>query len=168
MKEAGKPAKTPRGGSGRKMKMAENSNTPNMQPPSFNAAPEPILWKDRKRYLGMPISFTRYLVDANRFYTKIGFFRTVTNEILLYRILDIKLTRTLGQKMFGVGTVTLYSADQSDNEVIMKNIAKPEKVRRFISSMVENERNKRRIAGRELYGTAIPGMIDADGDGLPD
>jgi hypothetical protein len=154
---------------GRKMTMAETPNYPvSVKNPGLDDAPEPILWKDRKRFLGMPISFTRYKVDANRFYTKIGLLRTVTNEVLLYRILDVKLTRNLGQKLFGVGTITLYSADQSDDRIILKNIAKSEKVRRFLSSMVENERNKRRIAGRELYGSAIPGLMDTDGDGLPD
>jgi hypothetical protein len=141
---------------------------PDLLTPTLDDAPDPILWKDRKRYLGMPLSFTRYRVDANRLYTQIGFFRTATDEILLYRILDIKLTRTLGQKLLGVGTITLYTADQSENQLLLKNIKKPEKVRRFLSNMVENERNRRRIAGRELYGTAIPGMVDMDGDGLPD
>jgi hypothetical protein len=131
------------------------------------AAPE-VLWKDRKRYLGLPISFTRYIVDTDRFITKIGLLRTETNEVLLYRILDIKLTRTLGQKIFRVGTITLFTADQSDNQIIVKNIAKSEKVWRFISNIIEKEREERRIAGRELYGAALPGMIDMDGDGVPD
>ena len=71
-----------------------------------------ILWKDRKRILGMPITFTKYTVDDDRLYIQEGFFKTEVNEILLYRILDVKSTRTLGQKIFGVGTVTLYCADQ--------------------------------------------------------
>jgi hypothetical protein len=137
------------------------------KPVSINDAAAPVLWHDRKRFLGMPLSFTRYMIDANRFYTKIGFFRTVTNELLLYRILDIKLVRTLGQKMFGVGTITLYTADQTDNQVVIKNVKNSEKVRRFVSSLVEEERNKYRLAGRELYGVAIPGMPDTDGDGIP-
>lgn len=134
----------------------------------LDAAEPEILWHDRKRHLGLPISFTRYIVDTERFITKVGFFRTETNEVLLYRILDIKLARTLGQKLFGVGTITLFTADQSDNQIIVKNIAKSEKVWRFISNIIEQEREKRRIAGRELYGAAIPGMSDIDGDGIPD
>lgn len=134
----------------------------------LDAAQPEILWKDRKRYLGMPISFTRYIVDTSRFITRIGFFRTTTNEVLLYRILDIKLSRTFGQKIFGVGTITLYTADQSDNQIVVKNIAKSEKVWRFISNIIEQERENRRIAGRELYGAAMPGMLDTDGDGIPD
>jgi hypothetical protein len=147
--------------------MSMTEPTADIKPRSIEEAAEPVLWKDRKRFLGMPISFTRYSIDANRFYTKIGFFRTVTNELLLYRIMDIKLVRTLGQKLFGVGTITLFTADQSDNQIIVKSIKNSEKVRRLLSNMVEDERNKRRLVGRELYGVAIPGMPDTDGDGIP-
>ena len=56
---------------------------------------EPILWHDRRRYLGLPISFTRYSFDNNKFYVKRGLFNTISDEILLYRVLDIRLSRTL-------------------------------------------------------------------------
>ena len=134
----------------------------------FEREPDKIIWKDRKRILGMPISFTRYEVDTNRLISRIGLVRTATNEILLYRILDIKMTQTLGQKMLGVGTIVLYTADQSDNQFKMINIKRPEKVRRFMSNIVEQERNKRRVIGRELFGVAGAGMTDIDGDGIPD
>jgi len=134
----------------------------------LNSDAPQILWKDRKRYLGLPISFTRYEVDGERFTSRIGLLRTETNEVLLYRILDLKLSRTLGQKLFGVGTIILYTADQSDNQIVVKNIANSEKVRRFLSTTIEEERNKRRIIGRELYGAAMPPMMDTDGDGFPD
>jgi len=138
---------------------------------TFLETEEPeILWKDRKRYLGMPISFTRYEVDETRFTSRIGFFSTVTNETLLYRIMDLKLSRTLGQKIFGVGTITLFTADKSHSTFELKNIKKAEKVRRYLSNLVEKEREKRRITGRELFGVAGDGdydMPDLDGDGYP-
>ena len=67
------------------------------------------LWHDRKRILGMPISFTRYQFDTERLTVAKGLLTTVVDEILLYRILDIKETRTLGQKIFGVGTIHIFS-----------------------------------------------------------
>ena len=134
----------------------------------FDTERKPILWKDRKRILGMPISFTRYEFDDDRLISRIGLLKTVTNEVLLYRILDIKMSRTLGQKILGVGTIMLYTADQSDNQINIINIKRPEKVRRFLSNIVEQERNKRRIIGRELFGVAGAGMTDIDGDGIPD
>ena len=100
--------------------------------------------------------------------SRIGLFRTTTNDILLYRILDIKMQQSLGQKMFGVGTLVLYTADQSDSQFKLVNIKKPEKVRRFLNTIVEQERDRRRLSGRELFGVAGAGMSDIDGDGIPD
>ena len=56
---------------------------------------EPILWHDRRRYLGLPISFTRYSFDSNKFYLKRGLFNTTSDEVLLYRVLDIRLKRSI-------------------------------------------------------------------------
>ncbi len=36
---------------------------------------EPILWHDRRRYLGLPLSFTSYSVDSNKFYLKKWLFK---------------------------------------------------------------------------------------------
>lgn len=145
--------------------------------PDFENVEEKILWRDRKRILGLPLSFTVYEVDNDRFTTRTGFFRTETNEILLYRILDLKLVRTLGQKLCGVGTITLFSADQSNNTFEIKNIKKSDAVRKFLSRIVERERTAKGITGREIYGAA--GLIhdddvadqvfaDVNGDGIPD
>ncbi|MEL7609855.1 MAG: PH domain-containing protein [Bacillota bacterium] len=135
-----------------------------------------ILWHDRKRILGMPISFTKYEVDNSRLTMRKGLFRTETDELLLYRVLDIKMIRTLGQKMFGVGTLSLYCADQSNRTLELKNIKKPDEVRKFLSRIVERERNAKGVTGREIYGTtniSVQGdgldqnFVDMDGDGIP-
>ncbi|HWQ58375.1 MAG TPA: PH domain-containing protein [Clostridia bacterium] len=135
-----------------------------------------ILWHDRKRILGMPISFTRYEVDESRLTMRKGFFRTETDELLLYRVLDIKMVRTLGQKLFGVGTLSLYCADQSNRTLELVNIKKPEAVRKFLSRIVEQERNEKGVTGREVFGTTNinvqgdgldPAFVDHDGDGIP-
>ena len=128
------------------------------------------LWKDRKRILGMPITFTKYEVTANRLITHRGLLRTETDELLLYRIMDIKMSRTLGQKLFGVGTVTIYCADQSSGTLALQNIKKPDAVRRFLSKIVEEERTAKGITGREIYGAAASAreFTDVDGDGIPD
>ena len=118
------------------------------------------LWRDRKRVLGMPLTFTVFTLKNSRLYLREGFFNTTENEMLLYRILDIKISRTLGQKMFGVGTLTLFTADESHRQFEIKNIKQPEMVRDLISTEVEKEREKLKIRGREMYGVA-----DAEGVG---
>lgn len=151
---------------------------------------KPILWSDRKRILGLPLSFTRYRVDDDRLYVSTGLLKSETNELLLYRVLDVKSTRTLGQKFFGVGTITLMSSDQSNPKLELKNIKDCERVRKFLSTLIEKQRSDLGIRGRELYGSGArpaadgegethpggpggpggPGMPppDLDGDGIPD
>ena len=119
-----------------------------------------ILWKDRKRYLGMPISFTIYSLDQNRLYLKKGLLNTTMDELLLYRVLDVKLSRSLGQKIFGVGSITLVTADQTNQTLVIKNIKDSERTRKLISSIVEKERDEKRIMGKEMYGASGMGIMD--------
>lgn len=133
-------------------------------------AEDKVLWQDTKRWLGMPLTFAKYKVDENRLYCKTGLLKTETNELLLYRIMDIKGTQTLGQKLFGVGTVVLYCSDKTHGVIELKNIKKPEQVRRFLSEMVEQRRAESGIKGREIYGTGGKSGedVDSNGDGIPD
>jgi len=113
-----------------------------------------IIWKDRRRRLGLPLSFTRYSVKNNRFILSTGFFSTEEHELLLYRILDLSLKRTFFDKIFGVGSITLFTADESNKTLLIKKIKHPHTVKDLISKMVEEERAKIRITGREMYGVA--------------
>ncbi len=130
------------------------------------AQEDEILWHDRKRYLGLPISFTRYSFDENRFYLKKGFLNIVSDEILLYRVLDVTLRRSLGQRMFGVGTIILSTADQTLPTMKIESIKDCERVYRALSNIVEKERNEKRVLGKEMFGAA--GFDDGSPDGFMD
>jgi uncharacterized membrane protein YdbT with pleckstrin-like domain len=119
----------------------------------LNIEKEEILWKDRKRTIfGLPLSFTRYEVCKDRLTMRRGFFKTTTDEIMIYRILDIRLVRGLGQKIFGLGTVTLVSNDKTSPTLELKNIKESEDVRRFLSKLIEEQRAERGISSREFLG----------------
>ena len=119
---------------------------------------EPIIWKDTKRILGMPISFTHYSFDSNRLYVKKGLFNTSEDEVLLYRVLDISIKKTLWQKLFKVGTIHVDSADQTLPCFELKNIKNPDKVRKALSNIVEKERDEKRVLGKEMFGAS--GMME--------
>ncbi|MCR5593723.1 MAG: PH domain-containing protein [Saccharofermentans sp.] len=129
---------------------------------------QPILWHDRRRYLGLPISFTRYSFDKDKFYLKKGLFNTSSDEILLYRVLDVRLLRSFWQKIFGVGTIVLKTADQTTPLLEIKSVKDSERVRTALSNIVENERNEKRVLGKEMFGAAGHHDLDLDGDGLAD
>lgn len=96
------------------------------------------LWNDRKRILGMPITFTRYSMTDDRLFLECGFLNIKTEEILLYRIRDISLERKLGQRIFGVGSVRVISSDKTAPELLIKNIKHPIEVKELIHRQVED------------------------------
>ena len=117
---------------------------------------EDILWKDRKRHFGLPVSFTSYEAYRDKIVVRRGFFKTETDEIMIYRIMDIRLVRTLGQKLFGVGTVTLISTDKSIPKLELKNIKRSDGARRFLSKLIDQQRTERGISGSEILSVGGP------------
>ena len=122
------------------------------------------IWQDRKRYLGLPLSFTRYAMSEDRLFTSVGFLNIKDDEILLYRVRDIDTKRTLGQRLFGVGTVTVVSSDKTMPNMVLKNIRNPVEVKEMIHQQVEEMKLKRRVRVGEIMGNGF----DDDGDGEPD
>lgn len=128
---------------------------------------EKYLWYDRKRtFLGLPWSFTKYAFSEDRFFIEKGFFTTTFDEVRLYRILDLKLTQTLGQKMFGVGTITVFSSDKAQGEFEIKNVKKPRIVKEELSNQIEKQRDAKRVVNREMMGG--PDAPDFDDNNFDD
>lgn len=115
-----------------------------------------VIWTDKKRILGMPISFTRYsLVTNNADWTKLfikaGLLSTYMDEINLYRIYDIQIHQSLFQKIFKVGTITLYSKDVTSSTARVVNIKNPYQVRNLLAEKIENAREQKGIHIGEFY-----------------
>lgn len=118
------------------------------------------IWSDRKRYLGMPLSFTRYAMSEDRIFMSIGFFSVKDEEVLLYRVRDISVVRTLWQRMFGVGSITVSSSDKTTPTIVLKNVKNPVEVKELIHENVEELKIKRRVRLGELMGDTS--MLDED------
>ena len=119
------------------------------------------LWHDRKRYFGLPLSFTRYSLSEDRLFTSVGFLNIKDDEILLYRVRDIDTSRTLWQRIFGVGTVTVMSSDKTMPTLVLKNIKDPVTVKELIHKQVEEMKIRRRVRFGEIMGNEVD---DADGE----
>lgn len=129
------------------------------------------IWHDRKRYLGMPLSFTRYALSEDRLFLSIGFFSVRDEEVLLYRVRDISTSRTLWQRIFGVGTVSVASSDKSTANLVLKNIKRPMDVKEVIHQQVEEMKIKRRMRVGEVMGNMNNddnGMEELDDELLDD
>lgn len=124
-----------------------------------------LLWKDRKHHLWFPISFTSYYIEDDRLMIKKGLLSTSLDETLLYRIVDITFQQTFAGKIFGTGNIILRTKADASGEIILENIAKPLEVRKMLSKMVEESRDRRNIVGKEFYSMDHG---DFDGDGICD
>ena len=120
------------------------------------------LWKDRKRVLGMPLSFTRYFLSEDRLFCETGLLSLKADEVLLYRVQDLELTISLGQRIFGVGTVCVHSSDKSIPHLDLKNVKRPREVKELIHQSVETAKDKRRMRATELLGKDGPAYHDGD------
>lgn len=117
------------------------------------------IWSERKRNaLGLPWTFTTYALTEDRLFIKTGFFKTVEHEVRLYRILDLSMSKTLSQKIFRIGTVQIFSGDKTQGDFELKNIRNPEEIKEKLSSLVEENRDKKRVSSREF--------IDGESDTL--
>ena len=123
------------------------------------------LWKDRKRHLGLPLSFTRYMLSEDRLFCETGLLSLKADEVLLYRVQDLELTISLGQRVFGVGTVCVISSDKSIPHLDLKNVKNPREVKELIHRSVEAAKDKRRMRATEVLGRD-GGPVYHDGDEL--
>ena len=120
------------------------------------------IWRERKRnFLGLPWTFTVYGFSEDRLFIKSGILSTREDEVRLYRITDVSLYRSLWQRIIGLGTIRVYSADQSLRDFEIKNIRDCESVKEQLSQLVEKERQAKRVTSREF----LMDEEDAEGDG---
>lgn len=116
-----------------------------------------ILWTDKKRtFLGLPLSFTRYTLTEDKLLISTGFLNKKEEEIRLYRIIDVTLMRTFGDRICGVGTIHCCSSDSTTPEFNIMKVKNSDIVRTLISDNAERERNQRlekmgRFASEEVF-----------------
>ena len=120
-----------------------------------------FIWRDRKRFWGMPITFTRYALSEDRLFMSVGFLSIRDEEVLLYRVRDISTRRSLWQRLFRVGNITLLSSDKTMPTLVLKNVKNPLMVKEKIHDHVEAAKLKHRVRISEVNGEVD---VDVDDD----
>ena len=108
------------------------------------------------------------MLTEDRLFVEKGFLNSVLDEENLYRVRDVRVTRSLGQKLFGLGTVTVYSTDASNGETVLQSIKHPIEVKEEIVRLVDEARKKHNIRASEMLMDTPDIHCDHDGDGVPD
>ena len=108
------------------------------------------IWADRKRHFGLPISFTKYSLSEDRLFRETGLLNLNEEEVLLYRVRDVSLSRSLWQRIFGVGTITVHSSDKASPTLEVINVKDSKSVKELIFTNVEKAKEERRMRATEL------------------
>lgn len=126
-----------------------------------------IIWTGKKCILGLPISFTRYILTESKLITRVGLLNLREDEIELYRVYDKSMKLPLGQRIVGCGTISLLSKDSDTPNKILKSIKRPREVKRLLDAAIQEQRDRYSVRGRDMMG-ATANIEDIDGDGIPD
>ena len=121
------------------------------------------LWSGKKRTLfGLPLSFTKYMLSEERLFIEQGFLNKKEDEVRLYRIMDVSLTRSFGQRIFGVGTIHCCSADKSMGDFDIISVKNPKDVKEQLSQQIEKQRDTKRVTNREYMEDAHDDLEEMD------
>lgn len=126
-----------------------------------------IIWTGKKCIMGMPISFTRYILTEAKLITRVGLLNLKEDEIELYRVYDKSMKLPFGQRIVGCGTIMLLSKDSDTPTKTLEKIKNPREVKRLLDAAVQEQRDKYSVRGRDMMGASAH-MEDLDGDGIPD
>ena len=130
-----------------------------------NEFPGAVLQDRKHGIFGLPWSFTKYVLTEEKLLIIRGAFNRTEDEIRLYRIMDMTLKRSLGERMEGLGTIHCCSSDKSAPEFDIQRVRDARKVKELLSDLVEQQRIARGLTIREEMSASLN---DSDHNGVDD
>ncbi len=93
-----------------------------------------------------PVLFTiisqRYRLTSQRLFVERGILSQTIDQTELIRVDDVRIHKSLADRLFGLGTVSILSTDVTDREVVISGISGPESVAEHIRSRMRAMRKK--------------------------
>ena len=119
-------------------------------------------FKERKRwvFLGLPFTFTKYIVKEDMITIDTGFWKKVENDCYMYKVQDVQLSASLGERMARLGTITCFTGDTTHPQLVLSHIKNSKAVKDFILEMSEEARLKRRTVNMLDIGSEEMDDID--------
>ena len=100
--------------------------------------------RKRIKFFGLPFSFTKYAISEEKITITAGFLSITEDDAYMYKIQDVRLTRSLTERIFKIGTITCYTGDTTHPELIMNHIRHSGEIKDYIMQYSEEARRKRR------------------------
>jgi uncharacterized membrane protein YdbT with pleckstrin-like domain len=122
-----------------------------------------MIYVERKRtkFLALPICFTTYTISDEKITITSGFLSITVDDALMYKVQDVKLTRSLMERIFNLGTITCYTGDTTHPELKLLHIKKASEIKDFLLVASEEARRKRRtIHSMDIDNSDIEDIIE--------
>ncbi|HHT87400.1 MAG TPA: PH domain-containing protein [Clostridiales bacterium] len=105
-----------------------------------------MVYVERKRtkFLGLPLSYTKYTISEEKLTITSGFLSITEDDTFMYKIQDVRLTRSLMERLFKLGTITCYTGDTTHPKLVLEHIKRSKVIKDFIMNASEEARRKRR------------------------
>ena len=100
--------------------------------------------RKRIKFLGLPFSFTKYTITEEKLTITTGFLSITEDDAFMYKIQDVRLTKSLMERLFKLGTIICYTGDTTHPELTMHHIKHSGPIKDFIMQYSEEARRKRR------------------------
>lgn len=123
---------------------------------------EDVKFVERKRwaFLGLPFTFTKYILKDDMITIDQGFLKKVENDCYMYKVQDVELTASLAERMFGMGTITCFTGDTTHPKLILLHIKHSREIKNYILEASEAARMRRRTLNTLDIGTGGIGDLD--------
>ena len=116
--------------------------------------------KKRWLFLGLPFTFTKYVIKEDMITVDTGVFTKVENDCYMYKVQDVEHTASIWERMVGLGTIVCYTGDTTHPKLLIEHIRNSKQIKEFILKEAEEARLKRRTVNMLDIGSGELGDID--------
>ena len=116
--------------------------------------------KKRWLFLGLPFTFTKYVIKEDMITVDTGVFTKVENDCYMYKVQDVEHTASIWERMAGLGTIVWYTGDTTHPKLLIEHIRNSKAIKEFILKESEEARLKRRTVNMLDIGSGEVEDID--------
>lgn len=114
-----------------------------------------IYWSGKINHFGLPLSFTTYEVSDDYLTIREGLLNLRESQTKLFKITDINLKMSLIDRLFGQGSLELFTTENNDPVVVLKNIKNPREVRDLLNRCIKTSLSNNKVTQTQVYSNDL-------------